>query len=911
MANDILQEVERQLTAEQWTRTPISEFTIGNFKDFDQLLGQIFDAGKQNAAKELCEQFLDQNKNSVIALYLCGIMSLHRQQIDDAYILSAIDLFHKQKRWGLCQHLCQRALNFGENAVVLRILAECCERQNQEDELYAIWARLVKVDYQEAGIVMALARHHEQQGDTALALDFYYKAVNRYISNRKVKPVTEAWEAMIRLDLNHIDIFGQISRKIAAIAPLQAIDNLNSLYEAYQAQTVDDKISKERVIVVLKWILGLDPNDMRFRKALIQAYRDLYSNHSHLDDYIKSSALDQSARNVTEAISDFEKHISYDLGNFVYHKNWGVGRIREIENGSMVIDFSKKRGHRLSVKMAIEALQSLPKEHIWVLKSAVRREKLRRRIKNDPAWALRTVIESFHNQADIKKIKSELVPHVLTEGEWSTWSKTARKMLKEDASFGVHPELANVFIVREKPMSHGEKLSNSFSGENDFFKRLKIAQEYLASNDADTDYFLEMFRYFTSNLKIQNINEQYIASYLYIKQLQKEYPFLTIETEVPDFAQIYAQLEKPSEIYARISNEDLQQGFLRALLEEVPPWPAEMAKLFPVAPSEIIIDLLLGNDKFEQLKGIVIDIVAHFREMRAAFVWLMQNARKKTWFADCQIPSEQLAVSMLRLFDLLARDISGKKDVLENRRYLRVLHKVLIKEKYLQEFIESTTCNIAFATRIYALLKEIDHMDKDITKLEASWFQNTYQAMISIFPQLEGNAGEGSTPDIISSAGQFILVTEAGLERQREELRHILEVDIPQNSKEIGAAIEMGDLSENAEYKAAKEKQESLNIHVGKLRSEIDKAKVFDPKDISLSEVGFGIKATLENLDKSEQEQFTILGPWESDPDTGIISYLSPFGNALLGARKGEEISFEINERKSNYKVLSIVKAEF
>ena len=904
MVNDILQEVKHQLTTEQWTRTPISEFTIGNFEGLDQLLEQVFDAGKQNVVKELCEQFLEQNKNSIIALYLCGIMALHCQQIDDAYVLSVIDLFYKHKRWGLCRHLCKRALGFGENAVVLRILAECCEQQNQEEELYHTWARLVKVDYQEAGIVMALARHYQERGEIALALDFYHKAINRYINNRKVKPINEAWNALIHLDLYHTDTFTQISRKVAVIAPLQAIDNLTSLCEAYQSAG-----KTERVIVVLKQLLELEPNDPRSRKALVHAYRDLYSDHSHLEDYIKSSSLDQSWRNVAEAISDFEKHISYDVGNFVYHNNWGVGRVREIENDSMIIDFSKKRGHKLSIRMAIEALQSLPKEHIWVLKSAISKEKLHRRVKNDTTWALRTIIQSFNNQADIKKIKAELVPHVLTEGEWTTWSKNARKMLKEDASFGVHPELPSVFIVREKPMSHGEKLANSFSGENDFFKRLKIAQEYLTSNDADTDYFLEMFRYFASNLKIQNINEQYVASYLYIKSLQKEYRFLKIETEVPSFGEIYSQLEKPSEIYFKISNEELQQLFLAQLQAEVPSWPSELAKLFPVAPSEMIIHLLLDNDQFKQLKEIVIHIVAHFRELRTAFVWLMQYTQKKTWFEACQIPSEQLVVSMLRLFDLSARDISSRKEVQENRKSLRVLHKILIKEGYLHQFIEGGTCNITFATRIYALLKEIDRMDKDITKLEANWFQETYQHLTKRFPKLEqDNAG---IPNIISSAGQFILVTQAGLDRRREELRHILEVEIPQNSKEIGAAIELGDLSENAEYKAGKERQEALNIQVGKLRSEIDKAKVFDPAKINVTEVSFGTKVSLLNMDRSEEEYFTILGPWESDPEKGIISYLSPFGNALLGAKKDEDISFEINERKSHYKVLAIEKTFF
>ena len=270
---------------------------------------------------------------------------------------------------------------------------------------------------------------------------------------------------------------------------------------------------------------------------------------------------------------------------------------------------------------------------------------------------------------------------------------------------------------------------------------------------------------------------------------------------------------------------------------------------------------------------------------------------------------EQLLVSMLRLFDLAARDILNKKNVLENRKSLRVLYKILIKEAYLQQFIGDDACNITLATRIYALLKEIDRMDKDVTKIEAIWFKDIFQALTMRFPKLEEDSSH--MPDIISSAGQFILVTQSALERQREELRHILEVEIPENSKEIGAAIALGDLSENAEYKAGKEKQESLNIQVGKLRSAIDKAKVFDPSEIELSEVGFGTKVTLRNIDKSGEELYTILGPWESDPDKGIISYLSPFGNALLGSKKDEVISFVINEQESNYELLAIEKAEF
>lgn len=904
MSSDILDKVNQQLTAEQWTRIPISEFTIEEFKVFDSLLQEIFDQSKQNEAKEVCEYFVEQNKNSVIGLYLCGMISLRRQQIDDAYILSLIDLFHKQKRWGLCEHICNSALRFGENSVILKILAECLERQHREEEVYQVWGRLVKVDYQETSILLKLAQYWEEKGETAAALDFYQKAVNRHLAKRKLKPIAEAWQALIRLDLNHIELFQQIFRKMVQIHQIEAVEYLEELYEKYLENGDQDQI-----ITVLKWILEYDANDIRIRKALVQAYREKYRDHSHLEDYIKLANLEQSWRNVNDAVSDFEKHISYDIGNFVYHKNWGVGRIRSIEREKLVIDFSRKRQHVFSMRMATDALQSLPQNHIWVLKSAVTKEKLYKRIKKDIPWALRNIIQSFDNRTDMKKIKNELVPQILSEGEWSTWSKEARKILKTDPSFGVHPEKPAVFILREKPMSHGEKLANSFSGETDCFKRMAIAQEYLENNDADTDYFLEMFRYFTSNLKAQNINEQYIASYLYIKLLQKQYPFLSVDVALPTFRELYQQIEKPGDIYAKINNTGIQEEFVLQVKSETDNWPYEISKLFPAAPGRIILQLLIENGKEEQLQQLATNIINRFKEFRNAFVWLVQNVLREPWFWEHR---EKVIVAMLRLFDLCARDVMNKKDLIENRKYLRILHKVLVKGGELQHFIES--CSENTASRIYELLKEINRMDKEIIKIEWNWFLSVYEMISTRFPKLrlqELEKEQRNLPELINSSGQFILVTEKSLQERREKLRNILEVEIPQNSKEIGEAIEFGDLKENAEYKAGKEKQENLNIQVGKLRSAIEKAKVFDPKDIDTKQIGFGTVVTLRNLLQDKLETFTILGPWESDPENGIISYLSPLGSAVLGAKNNQEIEFEINERKLHYLVEEITSAQF
>lgn len=156
-----------------------------------------------------------------------------------------------------------------------------------------------------------------------------------------------------------------------------------------------------------------------------------------------------------------------------------------------------------------------------------------------------------------------------------------------------------------------------------------------------------------------------------------------------------------------------------------------------------------------------------------------------------------------------------------------------------------------------------------------------------------------------------LVVTAAKYDEKQKQLERIMTEDIPANSREIAFALSLGDLRENAEYKAAKEKQEILNSTVTKLKNEIERAQLFDPAAVNASRVSFGTVVTLYNEANNADEAYTILGPWESDPDNKVISYLSPFGNSLMNKRIGEKFSFAINDEKVTYTVKSITAAKW
>ncbi|MFW5717975.1 MAG: transcription elongation factor GreA, partial [Spirochaetota bacterium] len=168
--------------------------------------------------------------------------------------------------------------------------------------------------------------------------------------------------------------------------------------------------------------------------------------------------------------------------------------------------------------------------------------------------------------------------------------------------------------------------------------------------------------------------------------------------------------------------------------------------------------------------------------------------------------------------------------------------------------------------------------------------------------------GESEQPDSVSRGG--FMVTPSAYNEKQKALKHLHEVEVPANSKEISEAIQHGDLSENAEYKAAKERQDLLNSNAARMKEDLDKATIVRPDDVDTKSVSFGNKVTLRSADDTVEE-YVLLGPWESNPEEGVISYLSPLGRELLNSKMGDKLEFSINERKYQYSVEGIEKADF
>ena len=155
-------------------------------------------------------------------------------------------------------------------------------------------------------------------------------------------------------------------------------------------------------------------------------------------------------------------------------------------------------------------------------------------------------------------------------------------------------------------------------------------------------------------------------------------------------------------------------------------------------------------------------------------------------------------------------------------------------------------------------------------------------------------------------AEQKVPMTPEGQARLREELERLRRTELPQVVKDIGTAREHGDLSENAEYHAAKERQGMIVARISNIEQSLSRAEVIDPTKIKGSKIQFGAKVKVSNVDSGEESAFQIVGPEEADLAQGSISVASPMARSLLGHEVGDEIRVVMPAGPRTFEILEV-----
>ena len=149
-------------------------------------------------------------------------------------------------------------------------------------------------------------------------------------------------------------------------------------------------------------------------------------------------------------------------------------------------------------------------------------------------------------------------------------------------------------------------------------------------------------------------------------------------------------------------------------------------------------------------------------------------------------------------------------------------------------------------------------------------------------------------------------ITKNGIEKIQEELDQLIKVEREELKIVISDARDLGDLKENAEYHAAKEKQSIMEGRIAQLQGIVASSEVLDPSKVESDKIVFGATVTILNVENDESLTYQIVGEPESDLNAGKISYNSPLGKALIGKEEGDEVIVKAPKGDIEYEVEEI-----
>ena len=150
-------------------------------------------------------------------------------------------------------------------------------------------------------------------------------------------------------------------------------------------------------------------------------------------------------------------------------------------------------------------------------------------------------------------------------------------------------------------------------------------------------------------------------------------------------------------------------------------------------------------------------------------------------------------------------------------------------------------------------------------------------------------------------------ITRKGYEALKEELEYLKKVERPKNIKAIEEARSHGDISENAEFEAAKDRQAFIGGRLNDLEDKLARAEIIDPDTMPKDRAVFSSLVVLENIDTGENVEYQLVGPDESNIEQGLISVSAPLGKAIIGKKPGDEIVLQTPGGKRSYELVEIL----
>lgn len=673
--------------------------------------------------------------------------------------------------------------------------------------------------------------------------------VKPLIEEKKFDEVEALWMDHLGQSSTTIDEFLSTAKQLRKSEERSRADTLLGVL----ADSLKEKAAWRERLQVLKEIGRLARNPATHRAAIEEAVTEAYKTRPSFNRVMQQVKFFDPSGNPVERAEKAEAWLTYDEGECYFMAGRGAGRVTELnpELGVCRLDFEKEKRVSVPIGAAQKFLVPLGPGHL-LRRKLEDGDSLRAEALKSQADTFAKLLQSFGRPMSVTEVRDAMIG-IVPEDKWNSWWTAARK----------HPQI--VISGAGSKATYAWNASSDLADESirrDFERadargKLELAKKHSARSP-------ELASQFSSRLATE-------AGRLLKSDPPLAWEILTTLERLPgDYERSVdpASLLKgatAARITMSIRDRQLREKALATIRQDHPEWAKAYAEAFFLEEDPRVLSLIdaeLERDGQKDIRNRLVDETLRYPARHTkAFHWYCKTLQENEGLP------ERIGYGL----------INQMLDAIGNEEFGTLRARM-------REFFDKGS----LAIRIVMQSENEEQARKLAENLERHGGLEEYRrdilraALYMKFPHLREPEAEP------------LYTTAESLASKREEFERLKTVEIPANLKAIQEARELGDLSENFEYKSARQRQEYLTARIAELSRELGRVRVLDPAVVDASEGRVGTRIVLVNGDV--RREVTILGPWESDPERGIYSYQSDAGRALLGKRAGDLVSFMGND---------------
>ena len=583
-----------------------------------------------------------------------------------------------------------------------------------------------------------------------------------------------------------------------------------------------------------------------------------------------------------QALLDFDRLRRFTKGNVIYHAGgWGEATVEEFhaDRQELSVAFATGRREDFPLETIIDRFKPLAKDDLRTMKLR-NMDELQRMAKEDPSGLIRIAAKLYRGTIQSQKVKQELVPTVIASRSWASFWKRAKTAATKDPWLKVEGTATRpVFVLRKKPVNLADEAATALTHCNDLGERVAALRDYLArGQDADVrTHILELAETTVEQaIAAKKDNHAHLLDgILFLVEHDRPAPAAAVDElralMVDEEGKLHAAAI--DQLATQQSREHAVKLLPDALGEQ---WADQMLSVLgdvPVSVLEPIVTRLVESGHSERLLG-QWNRVAPYPRRHPLLTYLLGRLYADGAFDNLEDRPDLVTVGRVQLH--LARVLtSDRKGSNFRNRLLSRLTSLLAGKR---AFLKKTLVGISkqdLSTYLGITERAGEDFPQEIVDVILRCVSDNY-------PDLTARPEKP-----FWERDDVIYTTQAGLTRIQEDYRVLVEDKIPENSKAIGAAASLGDLSENSEWESAMEEQRTLTTRASDMDSEIRSARLIEHQQISGEVVSPGTRVSLTVAASGEVRNYAVLGPWDVMDDS-TINYRAPIAQGLLGLSAGE-----------------------